>query len=1020
LGYKTPRPWRARRLSLRLFLPLLKPKVVSNDRCFIIIFDQTPFMIRIRITIWLCIFTGAPAFGQDEKPVNIDSLQRLVQLKSTPDTTKVKVLTTLGLELISVQDDCALLYLTRARELAKEIDFHFGEAIAFNYLGRYYGAKGEYFKAMDFFIKAIQVPGDYKGAKKATAVTYYDIGSLYATMSSRSPSKELNRKRVQYFRKSLALLDKIPAFEDREEFFMGIYMELGRAYNRLLPGEERDSTARQLDSAEYYFEKALAVALKSKSGYFTASLFNDLAHVSFLKNDISKAIDLEKQAIQVSGSNDFVRSIANVSIARFYLRLGKLDSARFFLGRAVHLDSGFVQSQYFDVMGEIYHQEGNSIKAIESYQALLAIAKRNQSLMDIEVATSNLTAEYERIGNYKSALKYQRIAHESDSVYNQDMYLKMQELQAQSDLSHQQIQIDLLSKEGQLKNITIERNRTVQLLIGGILLLALAGMATVAVQYRAIRKSKQDQERAFREVDQMKSRFFANISHEFRTPLTLILAPLEKRLSQSLSSADDKKEFHVMHKSATTLLNLVNELLDLSRLESGALKLHASWYDLSELVTAVASQFTSIAESKKIRFITNVNPNTFAWVDKDKFEKILTNLISNAFKFTPDQGTISITLQALQSTDFFKAGFVEITVTDTGIGISSVHQKKIFDRFYQADNSPTRSHEGSGIGLALSKELVQLHRGKIHVESEFGKGSKFIVQLPSGSGHLAQDEILTGYSVPKPDFYNSTEEVQLNSETKEDVSECILIIEDNPDLRQYLKKEFNVAYHVIEAEDGEHGINLAREFLPTLIISDLMMPKRDGLEVCETLKNDPLTSHIPIILLTAKADVETKLQGYRKGADEYLPKPFKPLELMARIDNIIQNRKLLQEKFTRQMVLKPREIKIDSLDEAFMNQAMTVIENHIEDASFSVTVFSKETGMSPAQLYRKLHALTGFSPNDFVRHIRLLRALELLTRKAGNVADVAYKVGFNNLSYFSKVYKEKFGISPSEQLKKDS
>jgi DNA-binding response OmpR family regulator len=249
-----------------------------------------------------------------------------------------------------------------------------------------------------------------------------------------------------------------------------------------------------------------------------------------------------------------------------------------------------------------------------------------------------------------------------------------------------------------------------------------------------------------------------------------------------------------------------------------------------------------------------------------------------------------------------------------------------------------------------------------------------------------------------------------------DASEMILIVEDNQDLREYLKNELQHDYRIIEANDGASGIAASIEKLPTLIISDLMMPGTDGLQLCETLKKDERTSHIPIILLTAKADVESRLTGYNRGADDYMAKPFETRELLTRIKNIIENRKRLQAKYIAKG-FRPASISVDSVDDRFLRKALNIIEQHMDDTSFGVTEFAKEIGMSSVQLYRKLHALTGYSANDLIRHIRLLRACDLLQQKAGNVADIAYRVGFNNLSYFSKVYKEKFGHSPSEDLK---
>lgn len=520
----------------------------------------------------------------------------------------------------------------------------------------------------------------------------------------------------------------------------------------------------------------------------------------------------------------------------------------------------------------------------------------------------------------------------------------------------------------------------------------------------------------YHELDKLKSRFFANISHEFRTPLTLILAPLEKKLKED-NTQEEKAQFSLMHRSANRLLTLVNQLLDLSRLEAGTLTLNLKHTDLGKFITTITSQFASMADSKKINFQVNLPETIELFVDHDKLEKIITNLLSNAFKFTPSNGTIVLSISSGDQTDTFHEGYAEIKVSDTGRGIAAEHLDRIFDRFYQVDNSGTRESEGAGIGLALARELTELHEGTITVESEPGKGSTFIVRLPLGFLHLKADELtLESHPVNQPPEYTDYETSENQSLKTEASAETILVIEDNTDLRQFIRNEFGNTYTVWEAPDGEIGLNLAFEHIPTLIITDLMMPKRDGLELCQILKNDLRTSHIPIILLTAKADVETKLQGFQVGADEYIPKPFNMEELKVRIHNLVDNRKRLREKYAQRMELRPAEVNVESVEERFLKNIMEVVEVHIANSAFGVDQFAKETGMSQAQLYRKLHALTEFTPNEFIRHMRLLRAADLFRQKAGNVAEVAYQVGFNNLSYFAKCFKEKFSESPSQFL----
>ncbi len=525
------------------------------------------------------------------------------------------------------------------------------------------------------------------------------------------------------------------------------------------------------------------------------------------------------------------------------------------------------------------------------------------------------------------------------------------------------------------------------------------------------------------ELDQVKSRFFANISHEFRTPLALILAPLEKRLKNS-SNLDDKIEYSIMHKNTSRLLRLVNQLLDLSRLETGTIKIQVSKNDIVDFVLTRVNEFQSLADIKRIslQFYSEAD-SLEVYFDSDKIEKAFNNILANAFKFTSAGQFISVVICQRPSNEDFINGYAEVAVHDGGIGIGSEHITKIFDRFYQADNSLTREFEGSGIGLALVKEFIELHHGSVSVSSEAGKGSTFTLCLPLGPEAFQAEDIKVGSNATT---YAEGEdrwapvELMTTSQIHDEInikSESILIIEDNAELRYYLKNEFIHAFRVFEAADGEEGLAIAIKEIPTLIITDLMMAKKDGLSLCHEIKQDERTSHIPVILLTAKADVESRIQGYREGADDYIPKPFSVDELQVRIQNLITSRKQLRTKFATPSQVKPSSVTVNSADERFLIKVLEVVERSMTAESFGVEPLAREMGVSQTQLYRKLHAVTGFSPNEFVRHIRLLRAAELLLKKVGNVSEVAYQVGFNNLSYFAKVFKEKFGTTPMEFLK---
>ncbi len=519
------------------------------------------------------------------------------------------------------------------------------------------------------------------------------------------------------------------------------------------------------------------------------------------------------------------------------------------------------------------------------------------------------------------------------------------------------------------------------------------------------------------EIDQMKSRFFANISHEFRTPLTLILGPL-KALQEGTLTGDPKAVFAVMSRNAQRLLRLINQLLDFSKLEAGKMQLQTTQTDLVLLLRHIVSAYESLATEKKIKYFFYAEVEELIMqLDQEKVATIIHNLLSNAFKFTPAGGEIILHLKVEEP-------WATITVKDTGIGIPAEELDKVFDRFYQVDSSQTREQEGSGLGMALAKELTELHQGQIRVESQQAKGSTFTLWLPLGKASLHPEQIREtaevktseGYFVDQP----LTREIAATEEETTTIEAndhpLILVVEDHADMRHYIRSILQSHYQVQEAANGVIGLQMSREGLPDLIISDVMMPQMDGYQLCEKIKTNELTSHIPIILLTAKADRQSKLTGLETGADDYLAKPFEAEELLVRIYNLIESRKKLRAHYSRQITLQPKAISITSVDEQFLQKVMLVIEAHMDDTAFGVEALGREVGMSRMQLLRKLKALTDQPPIDFIRVRRLHRAAELLRQGAGNIAEVAFQTGFQDPSYFTKCFQKQFNQTPSEFL----
>lgn len=526
------------------------------------------------------------------------------------------------------------------------------------------------------------------------------------------------------------------------------------------------------------------------------------------------------------------------------------------------------------------------------------------------------------------------------------------------------------------------------------------------------------------EIAKMKSDFFANISHEFRTPLTLILGPAEK--IEKNESANPIKDAEVIIRNSKRLLQLVNQLLDLSKLDSGKLKLDASPDNIVSFVKGIALSFESLSESKDIILKINSDKEFIeVYFDKEKMNKVLSNLLSNAFKFTPKRGKVSVTMAETTYNTF------TIKIKNTGIGIPQNELPKLFDRFYQVDSSQTKEYEGTGLGLALAKELIELHHGAITVDSEIGNDdqiswTEFTITLPKGSAHLKVDEIIILNKLKdeeeifvEQEKYFSQNNLLQTTLIQEDSKTVILIVEDNHDMREYIKQSLDNNYIIEEAINGEQGVRIAETIIPDLIISDLMMPKMDGNELIRILKNDEKTSHIPIIILTAKSGKENLIKGLETGADEYLTKPFDLQELRARVENLINIRKMLQERIKKgKFIFKPEEKKLGKLDVKFLSKVNEIIEKHLSEEEFGIEIFSSEIGMSRTQLHRKLKALIGKSPSMYIRSIRLKRAMKMIEEQQGNISEIAYAVGFSSPSYFTKCFKEEFDIPPSDLLKK--
>ena len=515
------------------------------------------------------------------------------------------------------------------------------------------------------------------------------------------------------------------------------------------------------------------------------------------------------------------------------------------------------------------------------------------------------------------------------------------------------------------------------------------------------------------EINNMKFRFFTNVSHELRTPLTLIISPLEGMLKETTDELQSTR-LQLMYRNAQRLLHLVNQLLDFRKGEMSTHQLSLSEGDIISYVHSVCNSFLLMADKKHIQFSFFSGIDTFSMAfDADKVGKIVMNLLSNAFKFTPEGGRVTVMIEHVAGTP----DILEIKIADTGIGISDVDKEHIFERFYQAGHKGVEETTGNGIGLSLVRDFVTLHEGEVKVFDNIGMGSVFVIQFPVK--HVeTQVQLPEETGMPAGD----EEDKEMKEEAREEMERknfpLLLIVDDNEDFRIFMRYSLELQYRVKLAVNGKEAWEMMQEELPDLVISDVMIPQMDGNELCRLIKQDKRTAHIPVILLTARQNTEAKLEGLQTGADDYVTKPFNMTILVLRIRKLIELSRY--HRVTQGMIdPAPSEIVITSLDEKLIEKAIKYVEDNMSRTELSVEELSRELGMSRVHLYKKLLQITGKTPIEFIRVIRLKRAAQLLRESQLHVSEVAFEVGFNNPKYFSRYFKDEFGVLPSVYQEKE-
>ena len=901
------------------------------------------------------VFTNT-SYSQIQLNQLLDSLDR-----TGDDHSRVFLYKDLGRLYYMSDIDSAIYYAQIGLSLAEKIEFEKGAADLNNDLGNFFNKKGLNTIAVDYYFASLELK-EKLGDEKGIASTQNNLGTVYNNMDEPDNALKYYLGSIEYY---IGINDTAQ--------LATLYMNIGNSYLRKKMNEE-----------------ALVWYFKSKPIF----------------EQIGDSGDLHK---------------ISLNIGEYYENKMVFDSARQYYENAVQIGISARNDDWYSrgciYLGRLLLYNGYKNQAKKYLSDAFELGREVKSLETLRDASLLLRNYYDSVGYFDSAFYYSKQYNRySDSLnYN--------ELNRQLGIEETKYEYQIFLKESEHQ---VSRQRFLRNMM--FLFFGLAVLLIIYI-YRSYR-NKQKANRLLAEMDELKSRLFSNISHEFRTPLTLILGPLEQMMELEKDKKPSKKIVQMMQRNANRLLDLVNQMLDLSKVDAGSMKLELVEEELFKALRVMILSFASLAEKKKIDFTFDLPVRKLVtWFDPDKLEKIVNNLLSNAFKFTPEEGKVKVEVR-IETPDSsqLKLNRLFITIEDSGKGIPKEELEHIFDRFHRAEGAAEIETVGTGIGLALTKELVEVMHGEISVESQEGKGTKFSLELPVGKDHLNESEyVMKESDDTKSDPKSSeTETIAKEEECEEEICNdeesglgfpMVLTVEDHEDIRTHIRENLEDCFRVMEAENGKSGLEKAIENVPDLIITDLMMPEMDGIELCKHLKTDERTSHIPVIMLTAKASVEDKLEGLETGADAYVTKPFNIKEVRLRVTKLIEQRNKLRERFSKEITLEPKDIAVTSTDERFLQKAMTSVDEHMGDSDFDVRQFQEEMLMSRMQLFRKLKALTNHTPSEFIRNLRLKRAAKLIEGDFGNVAEVCYEVGFNNLSYFAKCFKELFKVLPSEYTK---
>lgn len=810
---------------------------------------------------------------------------------------------------------------------------------------------------------------------------YKNIEYVYYLLGQTNVNKGFNKTAIE----NLLLADKMLVENKSTDYLMRITI-----HNTIVT---LYCNLKSFDKAREYNDKALEIAKKSES---EESVMNVNLYRGFLENSaknysVAKEKLLKAHYYYSDKNNGMYKSVSALVLGKVFVSLKDNQKALYFSDIAIGFFSkNNRNSEYARALANRARANVGlgalSAAKTDIDQAKSLLKNENNSKDYLEVLDAEIEY-FKKTNNINDAIKSINIKDSLKLAIDAKTNLSsLNEVEAKYQTQQQKQQIQLLSTQNELS----KKQKYIYIALLG--LLALIG-GSLFYGYRNKIKTAEK----LNELNELKSRFFANISHEFRTPLTLIKSPVQS-LQSEITNESQKVKLDLIDKNSNRMLDLVDQLLELSKLDSGKLQLILKEGNIATFLNSLVDSFTFQAKEKKLSFTSNIEKNIENHhFDKDVLEKIATNLLSNAIKYTTANEKITFDSK-------IENNQLQLVVSNSGSEIKKEELSKLFERFYQKKEN----HQGVGIGLALVKELVELYKGTIATDVENGVLS-FAVSLPLEKANENAIVVAKNESTSKEeqDYF-----VPLNDNENE--LPILLLVDDNQDIRTILKDIFKENYQILEAEDGEQALKIAKKEIPDCIISDVMMPKMDGFEFTKSIKNNELTSFIPVVLLTARTTDEAHLEGLKSTADAYLTKPFNNEIVKETVNQLIAERKKLHLRYSQELVLRPVDIVINSVDEKFIEKLQVILDKELSNSEFSSEDFASSVGMSRMQLHRKLKSLLGVSATEFLRNERLKVAVELLKKGNGNISDVAYAVGFNDVSYFSKCFKEVYKCTPSE------